>query len=245
MRSWAVQIRLLLLVLGLLSVFAYQNCSIHDPTSSSSSSGNLGNQLSGNGQGYEGKIVGNYYQFTPGFTCDSHPGPVGLLSISDSGEISYSSSMGNSCLSNLVSVNPSSVITSPFQSDFLVFNDFIFSRFIVKPEGIPDRQAEVLCRDSFPLPQIELVSHYDRTKGIAEVKFYGPLLKSMTQNIYYPKRTYSVVGLGFIDPSFSLTIDFQNQIGDSARFPGSLVTPDGQKNLECVLGGDISSLFLP
>lgn len=139
-------------------------------------------------------------------------------------------------------IKASEIANSPFQNDFIVFDDFLYERFSVRPDKIPERLGEVLCRDSFNDPKSEIVAHYNSSTKMADITFYGDL---GPQPISHPSRIYSFNGMIYRSNSFELKIDFERHIPKTGRFPGTYLTGTQTKNLDCVVGGEIDRTIWP
>ncbi len=221
---------------------AFQNCTginglnldnLQNVTSSKDSGGS--------GVGYDGKLTGNYYRFIPGYSCAGQPAAKEIIQVQDQGTTLVSNSLLQ-CESEQVNLPKAAIGESPLQTEFITYNDLIFKHLDGVVSQIPDQLPEVLCRDDFESPQIEIVTHYDRVKSQALGRIYhknsdGSVSGTLDFNV---ARVLSPYQVNYQSSELQLSVDLQHPVSGTHRFKGSL---GGSRPVTCVTGGllDVSA----
>jgi hypothetical protein len=231
--------RLFYSILTLVIIFSFQNCGIQSSVNQNVSTSSK--QESGNGGGYEGKPDGIFYRYVPGYTCEGTFAAEQITEITNGNARLYDNKK-NQCGSADASTTISNLDISPFQNEFISVNDYLFKRYDEKPDGIPSRLAEVLCRDDFVNPTIEIVSHYDRDTNEALSRIY---LKSKQISDFSVSRLLSSTDVKYVATDLSFSVDFSKPIQMSRKFTGTLISSSvaGLKSgpLVCVVGGSLDT----
>lgn len=241
---------LLLLVMPAL----FQNCAKTTFTNvegalhlSESSSSNT----DGNGTGYGGKLTGEFYRFTPDFTCEGKESPVSRIAATDS-DITLTENKQLKCGATQTSLTANLVDRSVFQNDIVGYLEGIFESEKAAPTSIPANLVEVWCRDTADRSGIETVTHYDRESQLAVTRIYaaGPASSIMTIPDFNVSRVISSTQVTMKDgKDFSLIVYRNRPASQLGLFQGSLETViNGQKiarETSCRLGGSLDAKVWP
>lgn len=196
---------------------------------------------SGNGGGYEGKPDGTYYFYIPSYTCEGQPSAAQVTEIKNGQAVLYSGK-GNQCADETAPTPIHDVDVSPFQTDFISVKDALFKRYDIKPTGIPDNLAEVLCRDDFEKPTFEIVSHYDREKNEALTRVYLPGRKVPDFSV---SRILSADSVRYVAGDLSFRVDLSKPAFAERKFAGQIeattIAGISSRSLTCVIGGSIDT----
>jgi len=157
----------LLVTVCLLPVlFLFQNCAravfITETT---------GDLFKNNGAGYGGKPNGEYYRYSPDFTCEGKKMFVTNISVTDSGVL-LTENKKLACGAIQKNLDPNQMDTSVYQNEIIGYQDGIFEGASERPNGIPANLVEVWCRDTRDQTGIETVTHFDRTTSLAVNRIY-------------------------------------------------------------------------
>jgi hypothetical protein len=229
----------LLAAILFLTLF-FQNCT-GSGVFSSLGGDSISTKDSGNGTGYGGKIEISYYRYIQDYRCEGKYTAAASISHNIDGSMTF-----NSCGQESVTLNPEQIVTSPFENQFIIYDDFLYSRYDIKPDGIPANLAELQCRDNFLEPKFELVAHYDRNLATAKLDFYGGLTSELglTAN-YNPSRVYSNQSIIYNTESFSITVDLGKTGASSKQFLGEITTKNTSTKLICVTGAGLDASAWP
>ena len=229
-----------LLISGLLLIFIFQNCGSGSPFTVSNL--RASSSLSGNGGGYEGKLNGVFYHYTPSYTCEGNAAADQITEVKNGLAYLYENKL-NQCAIQSSPVLFTDMNVSPFQSEFLSIKDTLFKRYEVKPVGIPNSLAEVLCRDDFENPSFEIVSHYDRDSNLALTRIY---FADHLQPDFPISRILSSDKVIYASDQIKFVVNFSTPIVDnSKKFAGQIIAskiigvPEGK--LACVVGGTLDT----
>lgn len=156
-----------LAIIGLL----FQNCS--PAKFQVSENFQIGN--SDNGYSYGGKPSGNYFRFTPGFSCENRESPVASVNIFDS-QISLVENRKLQCGAVNIQLDPALIDSSIYQRDVIGYKEGIFEGQSEIPTKIPANLVELWCRDRNDEQGIETITHFDRENNRAVNRtFYSTL----------------------------------------------------------------------
>lgn len=201
----------------------------------------------GSGVGYDGKILGNYYRFIPGYSCAAQPAAKEIIQIQEQSTILISNSVLQ-CQSENTNLANELLGQSPLQSEFLTYNDLIFKHLEGEITEIPDQLPEVLCRDDFAQPQVEIVTHYDKAKSAA----LGRIYRKNTDGSVAVLRDFSVARslspyqVEYQSSDLQLSVDLQHPIQGTHRFVGQYSNSTKVKTkLTCVTGGLLDTSAWP
>lgn len=237
-----------IIALSFILIMFFQNCSMPEGFQTEglqniSSSKNSG----GSGVGYDGKIGGSYYRFVPDYTCAGQPAAKEIIQVNDD-STKYITNSTLQCGSEIIDLPINKIQTSPLQTEFITFNDNIFKKMDSLVNEIPNELPEVICRDNFENPQLEIVSHYDRIQQTATGRIYkrlsdGSISKS---NDFSVARVLSPYEIEYQSNIMKLKVDARNAIPGTRRYNGRY---DGQNNegsdVTCVTGGLLDSSAWP
>ncbi len=226
----------------LLLILLFQNCgkgfNLDSQVSFSSLEG-LQRENSGNGSGYEGKPDEIYNRYTPNFYCEAKPSPIEYLKIQDD-VISIFSNRFNKCNRLIDQSSKKDLKYSPFQSEFVVIKNSLFTKQFGKANEIPTQLAEALCRDDFQNPSIEIITHYDYSKKLALARIY-----STPKNLieFETSRLISIDQVTYGSSNLKFKIDFTTK-DENGMFKGEIenslaIKDTSSKNLTCVIGGSL------
>jgi hypothetical protein len=158
-----VKPRLIYIAISLaLLLISFQNCSGVRfqalPLSFSQNSKTEG----GNGEPYDGKLIGTFYRYVPGFTCESIPAPKSFIEISKLGSITLTENNPLQCGALVRNLQLPEIDHSIYQGDLIGYQEGIFEGFDVLPSSIPANLVQAWCRDSIDYSGIETIIHFDR-----------------------------------------------------------------------------------
>ncbi|MCB0370710.1 MAG: hypothetical protein KDD45_15125, partial [Bdellovibrionales bacterium] len=156
---------------ALSSSIFFQNCSELNKSLVSQNSEKPSSDISGNGGGYSGKPDGDFYRFPNSSLC-SNEFTRDLIQIQDS-KVNFISNNNPSCSDQVSELPLSQISFSPFQSDFIVANHYVYKRFNTIVNNKPEILPEVLCRDQFSNPQIEIITHFNSVTTEALYRVYS------------------------------------------------------------------------
>jgi hypothetical protein len=165
-------IPLVLLVLPVLLVF--QNCS---QIQFSANNGGLELKSENNGGGYSGKPSGDFYQFTPGFTCENREAYLASIQM-DSAVVTRTVNKKMACSATKQTLDESKLDISVYQNEVVGFQDGIYEGKNSQPSSIPSNLVEVWCRDAKDTRGIETITHFDRASNLAVNRIYYTTLNS-------------------------------------------------------------------
>lgn len=227
-------------LLGILLVIVmFQNCGL--PSRLQSGTSLFSNDASGNGGGYEGKPDGTFYHFIPSHTCEGKPQAQRVAEIKNGQAYLYDNS-DKQCADQGAPIAVGDINISPFQNEFISVKDALFKRYDVKPEGIPQSLAEILCRDDFENPTMEIVSHYDREKNEALARVY-----TLDQQIpdFAVSRILSSSQVRYVSSTLTFKVDLSKPAFAERKFAGVLekASTNGltTQPLVCVIGGSVDT----
>ncbi|MGZ5279054.1 MAG: TolB family protein [Pseudobdellovibrionaceae bacterium] len=124
-----------------------------------------------NGAGYGGKPNGEYYRYSPEFTCEGKEMFLTHISVSEAG-ILLTENKKLACGAIQKNIDPSLMDTSIYQNEIIGYQEGIFEGSNELPTGIPANLVEVWCRDTRDQTGIETVTHFDRTTSLAVNRIY-------------------------------------------------------------------------
>lgn len=196
---------------------------------------------SGNGGGYEGKPNGIYYHYVPSYTCEGQPSPEQITEIKDGQAYLYANTT-DQCASQNQLISNSEIGFSPFQNEFISVNNKLFKRYEVKPQGIPDSLAEILCRDNFENPTYEVVSHFDRIKNEALTRVY---FSDRKIEDFPVSRVLSMDKLQYVAKGISLKVNLSAGADGKGRFEGVIEKSEianlSPGAMTCIIGGSMDT----
>ncbi len=231
-RKLSISLSFLILVIG------FQNCGLK---SSFLAIQNLSFKDSGNGGGYEGKPNARYYHYVPNYTCEGQPSPEQVTEIKDGQAYLYANTTSQ-CANQNQLISNSDIVFSPFQNDFISVNDKLFKRYEVKPVGVPDSLAEILCRDNFENPTYEIISHFDRVKNEALTRIY---FSDKKIEDFAVSRILSMDQLQYVSKVFSLTVNLKAGSTGRGKFDALIEKSEIAKvfpgPLTCIVGGSMDT----
>ena len=229
-----------MLVSTLLLIISFQNCGAG--SSFNASALRISSSLSGNGGGYEGKLNGVFYHYIPSYTCEGNASADQITQVKDGVAYLYENK-SNQCATQSAPVLFADMNVSPFQNEFISVKDILFKRYEVKPVGIPNSLAEVLCRDDFENPSFEIVSHYDRDTNLAMTRIY---FDDHLQNDFATSRILSSEKVSYVSNQIKFAVEFSKPIASNSRkFSGqvdaSKIPGVSAGKLVCVVGGTLDT----
>ncbi len=199
------------------------------------------NKLSGNGGGYEGKPEGTYYHYIPSFTCEGKTSAEQVTEIINGQAFLYENK-NNQCGNQSAPIPISDINISPFQKEFISVKDSLFKRYEVKPVGIPNNIAEILCRDDFENPTFEIISHYDREKNEALTRVY---LADQQISDFSVSRILSMNEVQYVSKNVAFKVDLSKAAFPNKKFAGqinsSTIVGLPVRPLVCVIGGSLDT----
>jgi hypothetical protein len=235
--------RILILAGVIFLLISFQNCSAVKPSS-------IGHVLtfkstateSGNGGVYDGKPDATYYRYIPNFKCNDGKTAPNQIAIFKNGQFLLYDTNGQQCASQLSPLANIDIITSPFQSEFISVNDFLFKRYQEKSPDIPTNLAEILCRDNFEKPNFEIVAHYNRETNEALSRIYS---FDQLQSDFSVSRILSSDEVRYVSSNVSFEVNFSKVIEGQKRYAGevksSKLSMVKTGNLTCVIGGSLDT----
>ena len=205
----------------------------------------------GNGDGYGGKPGGDFYRFTPDFTCEDKEAPVSMLAITES-KTTYTENKRLMCGAVKTDLDSSLIDTSVYQNDIVGYLEGIFESKDAAPTSIPANLVEVWCRDSNDRSGIETITHYDRSSQLAVTRIHsaGPGTSVSTIPDFNVSRVISPMLVTVTNgPDFTLKVYRDRPAAQMGLFQGSLeATVGGQKikrETSCRLGGSLDAKVWP
>lgn len=201
----------------------------------------------GSGVGYDGKILGNYYRFIPGYSCAAQPAAKEIIQVQDQSTTLISNSILQ-CQSENRNLANELLGQSPLQSEFLTYNDLIFKHLEGEITEIPEQLPEVLCRDDFAHPQVEIITHYDRAESVALGRIYRQNTDGSVAILrdFPVARSLSPYQVEYRSTDLQLSLDLQHPIPGTHRFVGQHSDPiKGKTKLICVTGGLLDTSAWP
>jgi trimeric autotransporter adhesin len=180
--------RLKALVCFLFLTVTFQNCS----KVNFSSLLNESLTLQGNGGSYGGKLVGTFYRYLPGFTCESKETAKSFIEVTDA-SIRLTESTPQKCQASTRDLDRKEIDQSIYQSDLIGYQEGIFDGFQANDGSVPTDLVEVWCRDRNDELGIETITHYDRTT------------QKSVNRIYYSKQLADGTYEGHLIPDFSVS----------------------------------------
>ncbi len=214
-------------------LFFFQNCKTDNGTKS------LSSEMGGNGGGYQGKIVGLFYNFIPNnFCADKIEIPKQLATI-DFNELSIVNFNKKNCSEESSSLNLSNVLVSQFQNEVVAINKQIFVKYEERPIQIPNNLVEVLCRDQFEKPNFEVIIRFDReTQGVT-ANLYSTKGSSVKNNL---SRILSYDYVNYQSENLNLNLKFTQSKGSIEQIhQGEITFDSNKKTLNCIIGGALDT----
>jgi hypothetical protein len=235
-------------LLLILVLFCFQNCTTKYSFKSLLPAESKLN--GGNGGGYDGKPDGTYFRYIPGFTCEGKKSYKDLLEIRQ-GKFYLFENRVDLCAVNPRELEPSQVNTFGLNQEIITYKDHIYKNYPSPALQIPDSLNEVVCRDNFNDPQVEITASFDRIKNTSQSQIYLKESSSFIQNFDDPGtlRTLFVTNVSYA--AFKGELNFQvhlDQIisGEFQKFKGEITSSSGTwstrlnpMNLSCVTGADL------
>lgn len=200
----------------------------------------------GNGGGYEGKPDGEYYRFIPGYTCEGQSTYKEYVEIRGSEALIYKNQV-NQCSSAPQPFSISAVEFSPFQSEFVTVENYLYKKYENRPAETPQVLAEALCRDDFLNPAIEIITHFDQLNQRALARVYT---KNEFHSDFAIKRLLSPEKIEYAGDNIRFQIDLTEAGGATAKkasgkIESSSIPGVSKGNLVCVTGGGIDTSYWP
>lgn len=226
-------------IAAVLLLVSFQNCEMQ--TYQASSVTTLTKQESGNGGGYEGKPEGTYYLYAPNYSCEGVPAAKQVAELIN-GEAYVYENQTNQCGRQQSRTRASDFDISPFQKEFISVSDLLFKRYEVKPDGIPENLAEVLCRDDFKNPTFEVVSHYDRENNQAVTRAY---MNGKEVPDFGVSRLLSMNSVKYVSKNLSFSVDLSRPTQTLRKFQGAIekssIPGVNAGPVICVIGGALDT----
>lgn len=230
-------------ILFCILVLFFQNChpinnSISDfkPVEKSS--------MAGNGGGYGGKPGVLFNRYLPGFFCaNGIQSPQRIIMQEDGLSVVETVDWANGCQTTTDDFDQTAFFPSPFQNEFVAYQNQIFTLAQSVDAPPPSRLAEVICRDKFSQPSGEIVSFYDSSVEKASIQFYGEYFGENTTE--YNSRLFTSESIIYKTGNYELRIALTTNLNGPQHFlQGQLKTESKVADLECVLGGALdTSIF--
>lgn len=203
----------------------------------------LSSRLSGNGGGYDGKP--GYVRYLPDYTCEGRSSFKSKIVQADDKFYLYENFFDH-CSDSPQEISAELVQSSPFQKDFITVHDFLFKKYEQVSDQIPDILPEVLCRDHFEQPQIEVITHFNRTDGSAKSQVYR---KTGEPDESLASRIFSGHSIEYIFKNSHLVVDLGQGTGrDKRQFAGHFTSTDlklSKVPVVCVTGGALDTKMWP
>ncbi len=242
-------------VVGALIALAvlFQNCSQVSFTSVDSALhlSESASETEGNGTGYGGKLTGEFYRFTPDFTCEGKEAPVSSITATDT-SITYTENKTLFCGSTKQDLDSKLIDRSVYQNDIIGYQEGIFESESSMPASIPANLVEVWCRDTNDRSGIETITHYDRSTQVAVTRILsaGPGTSVQTISDFNVSRVISPMLVTVTDgKDFTLKVYRDRPAAQLGLFQGSMTAVvNGQKvtrETSCRLGGGLDAKVWP
>jgi hypothetical protein len=200
----------------------------------------------GNGGGYEGKPDGFYYRFVPGFTCQGKETYKDRIEFNGN-KIYLLENKPNLCATQVRELENSEVVLSISDSGIVIFNNSIYTKFLIPPDVIPLALNEILCRDNFENASLEISAEFNQTqnKTITRLSLFenssiknsidGSSIRSISNlQVHYSAFTSDLKFEVYLDQPISG--QSQKYLGRITQVGGSLTNKINPINLTCVLG---------
>jgi hypothetical protein len=238
---------LLLLVAGILTLLAFQNCTQYSFRSLSDDL-ELSSLRADNGVPYDGKPDSTFYRFVPEFSCEGQSSVKDRIEVRD-GKFYLFENHLQKCAAQSRELESKEIIRSPLQNDSVSVKDFIYTRYEGGLTTIPDSVEEVLCRDDFANPRIEIITKYNQSLKTSSTKVYSLEGTSAVVNIYEDlstARAYSGASIEYSvfsgELGFKVSLD-QTIPGEARRYNAEVTQQLGlwsgkisSKKLVCITG---------
>lgn len=230
---------------------AFQNCSpVQFQVSENLQIGN-----SDNGYSYGGKPSGNFYRFTPGFSCENKESPVASVNIFNS-QISLVENRKLQCGATNIQLDPTMIDSSIYQRDVIGYKEGIFEGQSEVPTKIPANLVELWCRDRNDEQGIETITHFDRDSNQAVNRTFYSTLSSDGSYLAKEIPDFSVSRLIMQrkitvkdGQNFELIVDRDKLTTEAGLFMGNLKTIIEGKSenrvVKCRLGGTLDAKIWP
>lgn len=223
----------------MLQIFLFQNCS-SEFSSNDNKNRDFNLKSDNNGHGYGGKPGTSLFRFVPNFVCaDQSAAPEIILQAEDGTLRLQKTNVGEDCQKQVVEFDMNLLYRSPFQNEFFVYNDYLFTSAPQVTKSVPNNLAEALCRDDFNEPKFEVVAHYDGSLQISQVNFFGsfPESQSSDQTV---ARVFSANSVLYTTSQYRLEIEIPTSLVEGKkRYTGDLNFGSQKIKLTCVLGGGL------
>jgi hypothetical protein len=225
--------RVFYLLLATLVLLVFQNCTQYSFRSLSEevSLQSLGGGASGNGGGYDGKPDSTYYRFVPDFTCEGRSAPKDRLEIRGKKIYLFENHL-QKCATESRELPPEEVIRSPLQSDWVSVSDYIFARQEYVLQAPPTSVDEVICRDDFLHPKVEIIARYNQEQKVSTTRVYtldSKLGIDVIEDLS-TKRVYTGQAIEYTSfaENLKFNVSLDQVIGGSGRkFSADILTAQG------------------
>ncbi len=243
-----IQSLIILFISSILLIF-FQNCKFEAKDFSQL---NLSSYESGNGGGYAGKLSANYYYFIPNYLCQNNPSPV-EKAILHEGKLQLQSFDNNNCSQTPLYIDLSLLEFSPFQDEFVAIDRKLYRKYPGNIDKIPDNIAEVICRDDFKNPKLEIVAEFNYVSKVSQSIIYSK--NSNNEIIISNSRILSMNKVLYQSNEFNLNLDFST-MGKDKLFHTSMELKENSNlklystvineqkksiNVECIIGGALDT----
>ncbi len=208
-----------------------------------------------NGGGYGGKPDGDFYRFTPDFTCENRESYASKIHATDS-SIILTENKKFQCDATQTTLDPKQVDASIFQIDVVGYQEGIFEAASESPAKIPANLVEVWCRDSKDWSGVEVITHFDRQTNLAVNRTFYATADAAGQYTVQVVPDFSVSRV--IDSTtvtvkdgqdFELIVHRDQPDAQLGLFKGHLQTRiDGKlvsRDTSCRLGGTLDAKVWP
>lgn len=108
--------------------------------------------------------------------------------------------------------------------------------------GIPESLAEVLCRDDFDSPKLEIVGHFNRATNEAVTRIYS---SAAFQPDFSVSRLLSMNSVRYVSEEIIFNLDFSKSQQGERVFAGQIESSAlpglGPQKLTCIIGGSLDT----
>jgi hypothetical protein len=244
--------KLPILLFSAVLLLSFQNCTryaflpLHGEFSLKSTDSTDG----GNGGGYDGKPDATYYRYVPGFSCEGKSSYKDRLEVRGEALFLFENHL-QTCATQSRPLSSADVLRSPLQQDSVSLNDFIYTKEARPADERfqPNSPAieEVLCRDDFTQPQLEIITQFSESQNTTKTRVYTSTAGGGTVRMVEDLaavRNYSGSHIEY--NSFAGDLDFKVSLeqilpGTQRRFVGevgaargAVLSPLKAKKLVCI-----------
>jgi hypothetical protein len=237
---------LFILIAWILILLPFQNCTQRTSFRSLSSVLALNSTQTDNGVPYDGKADASFYRFVPEFSCEGQSQAKDRIDVRDGKFFLFENHL-QKCAVQSRELGLEEVVHSPLQNDSVSVKDFIYTRYDNELRTPPDSVEEVICRDDFLNPHVEIITKYNQSLKTSVTKVYSLYANmSRVDSVEDPStlRIYSGAEIEYAafsgDLSFKISLD-QTIPGELRRYNAEVTKLQGiwsekitNKNLVCI-----------